>query len=81
MPKLHVRQPGFTYSAGGPFIKHHKRIQKFKETGSLKHICKNKLDATCFANDSAYSEDLAKRTISEKIWKDRAYEIAICFIL
>ena len=38
MPELHLKQPGFTYSACGPFTKHHERIQKFKETGSLKHI-------------------------------------------
>ena len=30
MPKLHLRQPGFTYSACGPFTKHRERIQKFK---------------------------------------------------
>ena len=28
MPELHRRQPGFTYSACGPFNKHHERIQK-----------------------------------------------------
>ena len=31
MPELHLRQPGFTYSACGPFTKHHKRIQKIKK--------------------------------------------------
>ena len=32
----------------------------------------------CFAHDAAYfdSKDFAKRTISDKISKDRAYEIA-----
>ena len=33
MPEMHLKQPGFTYSACGPFIKHKERIQKFKETG------------------------------------------------
>ena len=33
MPEMHLKQPGFTYSACGPFTKHKKRIQKFKETG------------------------------------------------
>ena len=32
-PKMHLRQPGFTYSACGPFTKNKKRIQKFKQTG------------------------------------------------
>ena len=36
------------------------------------------LDKVCFTHDAAYSDskDLAKRTISDKILKDRAYEIA-----
>ena len=33
MPDLHLKQPGFTYSACGPFTKNKERIQKFKETG------------------------------------------------
>ena len=32
MPGMHLRQPGFTYSACGPFTKSKERIQKFKET-------------------------------------------------
>ena len=78
MPEFHLKQPGFTYSACGPFTKHRKRIQKFRETGNLKHFYRNELDKAYFAHDAAYSEsnDLAKRTISVKILKDRAYEIA-----
>ena len=30
MPEMHLRQPGFTYSAWEPFTKNKKRIQKFK---------------------------------------------------
>ena len=33
MPKMHLRQPGFTYSACGPFLKNKEIIQRFKETG------------------------------------------------
>ena len=33
MPEMHLKQPGFTYSACGPFAKNKERIQKFKETG------------------------------------------------
>ena len=33
---MHLKQPGFTYSACGPFTKNKKRIQKFKETGDLR---------------------------------------------
>ena len=34
MPELHLKQPGFTYSACGPSTKHLQRIHKFKETGN-----------------------------------------------
>ena len=55
------------------------RIQKFRETCNLKHIYKNELDKACFAHEAAYynNKDLARRTISDKILKERAYEIAI----
>ena len=78
MAELHLKQPGFTYSACGSFTKQRERIQKFRETGNLKHLYRNDLDKACFAHDAAYSDskDLAKRTISDKILKDRAYEIA-----
>ena len=38
MPKIYLKQPGFTYSASGPFSKNKGRIQKFKETGDTKYI-------------------------------------------
>ena len=38
MPELHLKQPGFTYSACGTFTKHRERIQKFRETGNFKHL-------------------------------------------
>ena len=75
---MHLKQPGFTYSACGPFTKHRERIQKFREAGNLKDLYKNELDKACFAHDAAYSDskDLPKRTISGKILRDRAYEFA-----
>ena len=77
-PEVHLKQPGFTYSACGPFAKHHERIQKFRETGNLKHLYRNVLDVVYFALDKVYSDskDLAKRIISDKTLKDRANEIA-----
>ena len=33
MPEMHLKQPGFTYSAWGPFTKHKERIKKFEQTG------------------------------------------------
>ena len=38
MPEMYLRQPGFTYSASGPFTKNKERIQKFKESGDLRYI-------------------------------------------
>ena len=38
MQELHLKLPIFTYSACGTFTKHCERIQKFRETGNLKHL-------------------------------------------
>ena len=75
MPDFHLKQSGF---ACGPFTKHLQRIQKCRETGNLKYLYRHELDKVCFGHDAAYSDskDLTKRTISDKILKDRAYEIA-----
>ena len=42
MPEMHLKQPGFTYTACGPFTKNKERIQKSKETGDTKYIYRNK---------------------------------------
>ena len=42
MPKMHLKQPRFTYSACGPFTKNKERIQKFKETGDSDKVLRNK---------------------------------------
>ena len=78
MPEMHLRQLQFTYSTCGPFTKHKERIQKFKETGDTNHIYKNELDKACFAHDVAYSDrkDLTKRTVADKILRDKAFNIA-----
>ena len=36
MPEMYLKQPGFTYSACGPFTKSKERTQKFKETGETR---------------------------------------------
>ena len=48
MPKMHLRQPVFTYSAVRSFTKNKEQIQKFKETGDSRYIYQNELDKTCF---------------------------------
>ena len=79
MSDLHLKQWGFNYSACGPFTKHCGRIQEYKQKGNLKHLYKNELVKACFVHDAEYSDskDLTKRTISDNILKDRAYEIII----
>ena len=78
MPEIHLRQSQFTYSACGPFTKRKQRIQKFKETGDTNYIYKNGLDKACFVHDAAYSDskDLTKRTVADKILKNKAFNIA-----
>ena len=79
MSEMHLKQPGFTYSACGPFTKNKERIQKFKETGDANYIYKNELDKTCFQCDKAYGDfkDLARRAASDKLLRDKAFNIAI----
>ena len=69
MPEMHLKQPGFTYSACRPFTKNKERIQKFKERGGSSYIYKNKADKACFQHDMAYKnfKDLARRTASDKL--------------
>ena len=78
MPKTHLRQPGFTYSACAPFTKNKERIQKFRETGDTSYIYKNELDKTCFQNDMAHRgfKDIIRRTASDKSLRDKAFNIA-----
>ena len=79
MPKLHLRQPGFTYSTLRPFTKNRQIIQIFKEIGDLSYIYNYELDKACFAHDAAYSDskDLGERTTSDKVLKDGTYAIAL----
>ena len=82
MAKLHLRQPGFTYSAFGPFTninisiykykyniykhKHRERIQKFREARDFNYIYKNNLDKV-FLMISAYSDS---KDLTEKTASD-----------
>ena len=77
MPQMHLKQPGFTYSACGPFTKNKERIQKFKETENTNYINKNELDNACFQHEMAYGDfkDLERRTASDKVLRDKAFNI------
>ena len=77
MPEMHLRQPGFTYSACGPFTKIKERIKKFKETGNSWYIYQNELNKARYQHDMAYGDfkDLARRGASYKILHDKAFNI------
>ena len=51
MHEMHLKQPGFTYSACGSFTRNEERIEKFKETGDTNYIYINELDKACFQHD------------------------------
>ena len=78
MPEMHSRQPGFTYSACGPFTKNKERIKRFMNSGNTDFIYRNELDKACFRHDMAYgkSKDLVKRTQSDKVLRDKSFKIA-----
>ena len=78
MPEMHLKPPGFTYSACSPFTKNKERIEKLMQTGNTDFIYKNELDKDCFQLDMAYgkSKDLVKRKHSDKVLKDKAFTIA-----
>ena len=58
MPEMNLKQPGFTYSACGPFTKNNQRIQKFMQTEDTNYIYKNELDKACFQHDVAYGKHI-----------------------
>ena len=75
---MHLRLSGLTYSASGPFTKKKERIVKFMQTGNTDFIYKNEHDKACFQHVMAYgkAKDLMRRTQSDKILRDKAFNIA-----
>ena len=75
MPEMHLRQPRFVY---GPFTRHKVRIKEFKCTGDTHYIYRNELNKACFQHDSTYADhkDLINRTKSDKVLRDKEYDIA-----
>ena len=78
MPGMHLKQLGFTYSACGPFTKNKERIKKFMQTGYTSYIYRNDLYKACIQHNMAYGKykDLERRTESDIVLKDKAFEIA-----
>ena len=66
------------WTACGPVTKSKERIQESKETGDSKYFYRNELDRTCFQHDMAYGDfkDLGKRAASDKLLRDKTFNIA-----
>ena len=78
MAEMHLRQPEFTYSACGAFIKNKEIIQKIKDTGDSIYIYQNELDKACLQHGMAYGnfKDLPKRAASDRVLRHQAFNIA-----
>ena len=77
MSEMHLRQPGFTYSACRPFTKNEERIKRLKKTGDSQYI-QNETDKACVQHDMGYGElkNLPRRTVSDKILHYKVFNIA-----
>ena len=53
-------------------------MQNLKKTRDSRYIYQNELDKACFQHDMAYGDfkDLTRRTTSDKILRDKAFNIA-----
>ena len=78
MPEIHLKLPGFIYSAFGSFTENKERIEKFMQTGNISFLYKNEHDKACFPQDMVYekSKDFTKTAQSEKVLRDKAFKIA-----
>ena len=78
MPEMHLKQPGFTYSACGLFTKNKERIEKFMQTGNTDFIYKMSLVKLVFSMIwlMLNQKKIAKRTQSDKVLRDKAFVIA-----
>ena len=78
MPKMHLKQLGFTDSACRKFTKNKERIQKFKELRDSRDICRIELDKDCFQLDIPYWDfkDSVRRTASDKVLRGKVFSIA-----
>ena len=70
MSEMHLKQPGFTQSACGPFTENRESIEKVVPTGKAGFIHRSELDKVCFQSDmaSGKSKYLTKITQSGKVF-------------
>ena len=77
MPEMHLKTVWFCLQCLWSIYHKQRKIEKFMQTGNTNFIYRNELDEACFQHDMAYSksEDLAKRTQSDKALRDKAFKI------
>ena len=77
MPEMHLRQPGFIYSACGPFTKNKERIKKIKETGNSIYIYQNELGKACLQHDMGYGDfkDIHRRIFADTVLCNKAFNV------
>ena len=76
-PEMHLKHPDLLILLVDYLLKT-KKIHKFKETGDTNYIYKNQLDKACLQHHMAYGDfkDLERRTASDKVLRDKAFNIA-----
>ena len=74
MPKMHLRQPEFTYNACEPYTKYKESIQELQKSGDSRYVYQNELYKLCFEHNIAYGEFnfLPRRLVSNKVLCDKA---------
>ena len=69
IPEMHLKKPGFTYSAYRPFTKNKERIQKLKETGDSKYIYRHELDKAFFEHGGVNNEIKQNKQLAKELHK------------
>ena len=75
MPEMYLKQPGFTYSACGPFTKNKERIQKYKKQEIQAVFTKMNLIKLVFKM-IWHMRILPRKKTSDRILRDKAFNIA-----
>ena len=71
MPEMHLKHPGFTYSACGPFTTNKERIKKVKETWNPSYNYQTESHKVCFQHDISYEhlKDLNRIAAADELFK------------
>ena len=71
MPEMKLKQPGLLIALVDHLLKTRKEFKNLKKQ-------EIRLDKACFQHDMAYQDfkDLARRTASDKVLRDKAFNIA-----